>query len=143
MIPSRWSAPVLARCFQHETDHLLGTVFGDRLCNRRRRGLYDGHRQVPALDKHVNPKWPIDRPTFSTRQCPTEGRLACSARRSSCGRSVHKETVFGATTINGLPRRSSIDGEIDEPPPAVCGRGQVAVSSSLTDPLESATRPHQ
>lgn len=35
----------LARCFQHETDHLEGTVFGDRLSTRRRRGLYESHRQ--------------------------------------------------------------------------------------------------
>lgn len=37
---------LLARCFQHETDHLSGTVFGDRLSSRLRRGLYESHRRV-------------------------------------------------------------------------------------------------
>ncbi len=31
---------VLARCLQHETDHLSGVVFGDRLPTRSRRDLY-------------------------------------------------------------------------------------------------------
>ena len=35
---------LLARCLQHETDHLNGIVFGDRLSSRRRRGLYESHR---------------------------------------------------------------------------------------------------
>lgn len=39
----------LARCFQHETDHLDGIVFGDRLSRRRRRGLYESHRQAASL----------------------------------------------------------------------------------------------
>ena len=30
---------LLARCLQHETDHTLGTVFGDRLDNRARKKL--------------------------------------------------------------------------------------------------------
>lgn len=30
---------MLARCLQHETDHTLGTVFGDRLPNRSRKRL--------------------------------------------------------------------------------------------------------
>lgn len=49
---------LLARCFQHETDHLLGVVFGDRLSNRLRRGLYESHWQVAdryPLDWPVQP----------------------------------------------------------------------------------------
>jgi len=45
----------LARCFQHETDHLDGIVFGDRLSSRRRRSLYESHRQVADL-------YPVDWP---------------------------------------------------------------------------------
>lgn len=45
----------LARCFQHETDHLHGTVFGDRLPTRRRRGLYQSHRHV--ADRYSS-DWP-------------------------------------------------------------------------------------
>jgi peptide deformylase len=44
-----------SRCFQHETDHLHGTVFGDRLSTRRRRGLYQSHRQV--ADRYSS-DWP-------------------------------------------------------------------------------------
>lgn len=46
----------LARCFQHETDHLSGMVFGDRLSSRRRRGLYESHRHV--ADRYPY-EWPI------------------------------------------------------------------------------------
>jgi len=34
---------LLARCLQHETDHLNGTVFGDRLSGRARKKLYQLH----------------------------------------------------------------------------------------------------
>jgi peptide deformylase len=34
---------LLARCLQHETDHLSGTVFGDRLSGRLRKQLYVEH----------------------------------------------------------------------------------------------------
>jgi peptide deformylase len=46
----------LARCFQHETDHLQGVVFGDRLSTRRRRGLYQSHREVAAS---YPSDWPV------------------------------------------------------------------------------------
>jgi Polypeptide deformylase len=36
----------LARCLQHETDHLNGVVFGDRLSSRRRRAPFRTHDQV-------------------------------------------------------------------------------------------------
>lgn len=47
---------LLARCVQHETDHLGGTVFGDRLSNRSRR-LLDKQKEQMA---HLYPDdWPI------------------------------------------------------------------------------------
>lgn len=47
---------LLARCFQHETDHLNGTVFGDRLPTRRRRDLYRTHQE----NAHRYPAdWPV------------------------------------------------------------------------------------
>ena len=47
---------LLARCLQHETDHLSGTVFGDRLPNRARKKLYALHEDVEDL----YPKdWPV------------------------------------------------------------------------------------
>ncbi|GED97592.1 hypothetical protein nbrc107697_16310 [Gordonia crocea] len=36
----------LGRCLQHETDHINGMVFGDRLSRRRRKQLYQDHRDV-------------------------------------------------------------------------------------------------
>ena len=47
---------LLARCLQHETDHLNGTVFGDRLPGRARKKLYAAH-EVAA---HRYPDdWPV------------------------------------------------------------------------------------
>ena len=37
-----------ARCLQHETDHLNGTVFGDRLTSRARKKLRQQHESVAA-----------------------------------------------------------------------------------------------
>ena len=48
---------VLARCLQHEADHLDGTVFGDRLPERMRKKLYK------EADKHAEEfplLWPAD-----------------------------------------------------------------------------------
>jgi peptide deformylase len=58
-----WGNPVtvegtglLARCLQHETDHLNGTVFGDRLSTRLRRKLYAQHEELA----HLYPAdWPV------------------------------------------------------------------------------------
>lgn len=36
----------LGRCFQHETDHINGIVFGDRLPTRKRKQLYRDHNDV-------------------------------------------------------------------------------------------------
>ncbi|HEY7044237.1 MAG TPA: peptide deformylase [Nocardioidaceae bacterium] len=46
---------LLARCLQHESDHLVGTVFGDRLPTRQRKKLFK------EADKHAAdfpPGWP-------------------------------------------------------------------------------------
>jgi peptide deformylase len=37
---------LLARCLQHETDHTLGTVFGDRLSTKLRKKLQKQHDQA-------------------------------------------------------------------------------------------------
>lgn len=47
---------LLARCLQHETDHLNGTVFGDRLSTRLRRKLYAQHEELAHL---YPPDWPV------------------------------------------------------------------------------------
>lgn len=47
---------LLARCLQHETDHLKGTVFGDRLSTRLRRKLYEQHEELAHL---YPPDWPV------------------------------------------------------------------------------------
>lgn len=47
---------LLARCLQHETDHTLGMVFGDRLANRARKKLQKQH------DAAV-PDYPLEWPT--------------------------------------------------------------------------------
>ncbi|MDJ0361032.1 peptide deformylase [Rhodococcus sp. H29-C3] len=36
----------LGRCLQHETDHINGIVFGDRLSKRKRKQLYRDHEVV-------------------------------------------------------------------------------------------------
>lgn len=47
---------LLARCLQHETDHLNGVVFGDRLSARARRKLDE---QVDALAYRYPDDWPV------------------------------------------------------------------------------------
>lgn len=58
-----WGRPVtvhgtglLARCLQHETDHLNGTVFGDRLSARARRQL---DKKVEELAWRYPEDWPV------------------------------------------------------------------------------------
>ena len=46
----------LARCLQHETDHLNGMVFGDRLSARARRKL---DKQVADLAFRYPEDWPV------------------------------------------------------------------------------------
>jgi len=47
---------LLARCLQHETDHLFGTVFGDRIPERARKKLYKQHKD---LADHYPDDWPV------------------------------------------------------------------------------------
>jgi peptide deformylase len=47
---------LLARCLQHETDHLNGIVFGDRLSGRARKKLYSLHQD--AADLYPD-DWPV------------------------------------------------------------------------------------
>jgi peptide deformylase len=47
---------LLARCLQHEADHLAGTVFGDRIGRRARKRLY---RQAEELENEFPPDWPV------------------------------------------------------------------------------------
>jgi len=47
---------LLARCLQHETDHLSGTVFGDRLSARARRQL---DKKVEELAWRYPDDWPV------------------------------------------------------------------------------------
>ena len=47
---------LLARCLQHETDHLNGTVFGDRLSGRARKKLYALHED---LAERYPDDWPV------------------------------------------------------------------------------------
>jgi peptide deformylase len=46
---------LLARCLQHETDHLHGTVFGDRLSDRMRKKL---RKQMEAAAEDYPETWP-------------------------------------------------------------------------------------
>lgn len=48
---------LLARCLQHETDHTLGTVFGDRVSDRARKRLRKEHDKV--ADEYPS-SWPVD-----------------------------------------------------------------------------------
>lgn len=47
---------LLARCLQHETDHLFGTVFGDRVPEKARKKLYKQHEQ---LADEYDEDWPV------------------------------------------------------------------------------------
>jgi peptide deformylase len=48
---------LLARCLQHETDHTLGTVFGDRLPTKQRKRLQKAHDKAAA---DYPPEWPAE-----------------------------------------------------------------------------------
>lgn len=47
---------LLARCLQHETDHLFGTVFGDRVPDKGRKKL---HKQHEKLADDYPDDWPV------------------------------------------------------------------------------------
>ena len=46
---------LLARCLQHETDHTLGTVFGDRLPTKAQQEAAEGQEKVAD---EFPPGWP-------------------------------------------------------------------------------------
>jgi len=48
---------LLARCLQHETDHLHGMVFGDRLSDRMRKKL---RKQMESAAETYPPGWPAE-----------------------------------------------------------------------------------
>lgn len=48
---------ILARCLQHETDHLNGMVFGDRISKKARKKLYKQHEAV--ADSYPD-NWPVE-----------------------------------------------------------------------------------
>lgn len=48
---------LLARCLQHETDHCMGTVFGDRLGKRARKKLY---KQAEENAESFPAHWPTE-----------------------------------------------------------------------------------
>lgn len=48
---------LLARCLQHETDHLMGTVFGDRISARNRKKLA---RQMEKAAEEYPEGWPVE-----------------------------------------------------------------------------------
>jgi peptide deformylase len=48
---------LLARCLQHETDHIMGTVFGDRLSTRNRKRL---QKQMEKAAEVYPLDWPSD-----------------------------------------------------------------------------------
>ena len=48
---------LLARCLQHETDHTVGTVFGDRLADKPRKKL---QKQHDKLRRDYPPEWPAE-----------------------------------------------------------------------------------
>lgn len=55
----------LGRCLQHETDHINGIVFGDRLSARKRKQLYRDHEEVAG---HYGSEWPTrENPADSSR----------------------------------------------------------------------------
>ena len=86
---------LLARCLQHETDHLNGTVFGDRLPGRARKKLYARHEeladQFPA-DWPVSPRLggdgedhpPPNDPSRLFLPCRRNGGLAPALRAAEC-----------------------------------------------------------
>ncbi|MBB4135641.1 peptide deformylase [Gordonia humi] len=52
------------RCLQHETDHLGGTVFGDRLSSKKRRQLY---RRFEETADEYPAEWPVEIATSRMR----------------------------------------------------------------------------
>ena len=51
---------LLARCLQHETDHVWGTVFADRLAERARKRLL---KEAAGFAADFPPDWPVTAPS--------------------------------------------------------------------------------
>jgi len=60
---------LLARCLQHESDHIRGTVFGDRLSDRARKKLRKEMKAAAAV-------YPEDWPVGEDAEAPGRDRLA-------------------------------------------------------------------
>jgi peptide deformylase len=58
----------LARCLQHEFDHLQGVVFGDRLPTRARKKLF---KEADRHADHYAPDWPV---SAASREAADEDR---------------------------------------------------------------------
>ncbi len=56
---------LLARCLQHETDHLYGTVFGDRLARKWRKRL---EREAEQRSDDFPADWPVSAATETPRE---------------------------------------------------------------------------
>lgn len=63
---------LLARCLQHETDHTLGMVFGDRLPTKARKRLQKAHDRA-AEDYPLN--WPLDEALEEPLDEPLDGSV--------------------------------------------------------------------
>ena len=72
---------LFARCLQHETDHTLGTVFGDRLNNRARKKL---RKQMEDAAEDYPGQWPV-------------GATAAGPEGARSGDSSTAGTTSGAT----------------------------------------------
>ena len=60
---------LLARCLQHEADHIQGTVFGDRLSDRARKKL---RKEMEAAAADYPEEWPVGEEV----EAPDRDRLA-------------------------------------------------------------------
>ncbi len=67
---------LLARCLQHETDHTVGTVFGDRLSDRARKKL---RKQMEDAAEDYSGQWPVGAPS------PSDGAASADTSASSSG----------------------------------------------------------
>lgn len=85
---------LLARCLQHETDHLSGTVFGDRLSARARRKLDESHDDVAW---RYPEDWPVS-PKLKVATPPGSGDQSSPGR---AGQDGTKDRVGGSGTGAG------------------------------------------
>jgi peptide deformylase len=61
---------LFARCLQHETDHTLGTVFGDRLNDRARKKL---RKQMEGAAESYPEQWPVGADELGSEASSTAG----------------------------------------------------------------------